>query len=115
MPKSTQQQDPLSEAVFFILLSIHQSPKHGYAILQEVAYLSDGRVKLSTGTLYGAIKRLLDKKWIVRVINDEVSPNKREKKLYALTNSGKQALEVDISRMRSLLLTADQIQQHRGL
>ena len=115
MPRSTQQQDPLSEAVFFILLSIHQSPKHGYAILQEVNYLSDGRVKLSTGTLYGAIKRLLDKNWIVRVINDEASPNKREKKLYALTNSGKQALEVEISRMRSLLLTVDQIQEHRGL
>ena len=46
---------PLREPTFFILLSLSPGPKHGYAILKEVEALSDGRVRLSTGTLYGAI------------------------------------------------------------
>lgn len=56
----TRPVEPLSEAVFFILLSIQNSPKHGYAIMKEVEQLSDQRIRLSTGTLYGAIKRLLE-------------------------------------------------------
>ena len=65
---------PLREPTFFILLSLSPGPKHGYAILKEVEALSDGRVRLSTGTLYGAIKRLLDDDWIRRV--DDPLPNR---------------------------------------
>ena len=50
---------PLSEATFLILVSLGSGPKHGYAIMKEVEELSHQRVLLSTGTLYGAIKRLL--------------------------------------------------------
>ena len=49
---------PLREPTFFILLSISTEKKHGYAILQEVEALSNGKVKLSNGTLYGALTRL---------------------------------------------------------
>ena len=64
---------PLSEAVFFILLSLAPGPRHGYAILKEVATLSQERVNLSTGTLYGALKRMLEQNWIERV--DDPQPN----------------------------------------
>ncbi|MGB2911349.1 MAG: helix-turn-helix transcriptional regulator [Anaerolineales bacterium] len=64
---------PLREPTFFILLSLSPGPKHGYAILKEVEALSEGRVLLSTGTLFGAIKRLLDRSWIRRV--DDPIPN----------------------------------------
>jgi DNA-binding PadR family transcriptional regulator len=57
---------PLTEATFFILLSIAQRPKHGYAILKDVESLSGGRIKFSTGTLYGAISRLLEQEWVDR-------------------------------------------------
>jgi DNA-binding PadR family transcriptional regulator len=50
---------PLTETTFFILLSLASEPKHGYAIMKEVETLSRGNVRLRTGTLYGAIKRLL--------------------------------------------------------
>ena len=50
---------PLREPTFLILLSLAPGPRHGYAILKEVESLSEGRVKMSTGTLYGAIERLL--------------------------------------------------------
>ena len=71
-------QIPLREPTFFILLSLSPGPKHGYAILKGVENLSEGRVKLSTGTLYGAIKRLLDRGWIRRA-NDPL-PNSTERK-----------------------------------
>ena len=55
---------PLSEAVLLILLSMAEEPRHGYAILKDVEELSHGRVRLSTGTLYGALRRMLDDRWI---------------------------------------------------
>jgi len=60
---------PLTEATFFILLSLAPGAKHGYAILKEVPLLSQQRVTLSTGTLYGALKRLLTAGWIVSLLN----------------------------------------------
>jgi DNA-binding PadR family transcriptional regulator len=94
---------PLREPTFFILLSLSPGPKHGYAILKEVGNLSEGRVKLSTGTLYGAIKRLLDQDWICRV--DDPIPNStdRERKFYELTELGRRALNAEIARLRKLV------------
>ena len=51
---------PLQEPTFYILLSLRGGEKHGYAILKDVAEMSSEQVKLSTGTLYGALFRLLD-------------------------------------------------------
>ena len=97
---------PLREPTFFILLSLSPGPKHGYAILKEVNNLSEGRVKLSTGTLYGAIKRLLDQDWIRRV--DDPIPNgtDRERKSYELTDLGRRALNAEIARLRKLVSVA---------
>ena len=50
---------PLTEATYFIMLSLSREPRHGYAIMKDVQSLSEDRVILSTGTLYGALKRLL--------------------------------------------------------
>ena len=51
MEKDFAQELPLSEAVFLILLSLAEGPKHGYAIMKDVSELSSQRVSLSTGTL----------------------------------------------------------------
>lgn len=97
---------PLREPTFFILLSISPGPKHGYSILKEIERLSEGRVKLSTGTLYGAIKRLLDRSLIRRV--DDPLPNStdRERKSYYLTESGRRALNAETARLRQLVRIA---------
>ena len=97
---------PLREPTFLILLSLSPGPKHGYAILKEVDRLSDGRVKLSTGTLYGAIERLLDQGWIRRV--EEPIPNgtNRERKAYDITELGRKALNAEIARLRKLVNVA---------
>ncbi len=47
---------PLTETTFFILFSLSASPRHGYSIIKEVQRLSDGRITMAAGTLYGAIK-----------------------------------------------------------
>ena len=93
---------PLSEAVFFILLSLLPGPKHGYAIMKDVEALSGSRVSLSTGTLYGALKRLLEASW-VRRMDDDGSETGRERKAYVLTQLGKGILEAETARMQVLV------------
>jgi DNA-binding PadR family transcriptional regulator len=99
---------PLTEATFFILLSLSPTPKHGYAIMKEVKSLSNGRIVFSTGTLYGAIRRLLEQGWIKRVTDPEPNPTDRERKAYALADKGRKVLNGEMERLRSLLTTAEQ-------
>jgi DNA-binding PadR family transcriptional regulator len=99
---------PLTEATFFILLSLSPAPKHGYAILKEVKALSKGRIVFSTGTLYGALRRLLEQGWIQRVNDPEPNPTDRERKAYALTDKGRKVVNAEVERLKSLLGTAEQ-------
>jgi DNA-binding PadR family transcriptional regulator len=98
-----QEQLPLSEAVVFILLSLLPGPKHGYAIMKDVEALSDSRVNLSTGTLYGALKRLLEAGWVRRVEGKEDSENGRQRKEYTLTQLGRAILEAETARLKKLV------------
>ena len=91
-------QAALTEAVYYILLSL-VTPRHGYGIMQEAERMSQGRVKLAAGTLYGAINGLLDKGWIKAVPGAEDSRRKE----YALTDKGKEALESELDRLRELV------------
>jgi DNA-binding PadR family transcriptional regulator len=99
---------PLTEATFFILLSLAPAPKHGYAIMKEVKMLSKGRIVFSTGTLYGALRRFLEQGWIRRVNDPEPNPTDRERKAYALTERGRKVVNTEMERLRSLLSTAQQ-------
>lgn len=102
-----QGQLPLTESTFFIILSLAPGPKHGYAIMKEVEDLSDGRVALSTGTLYGALKRMLDAAWIARVEDPEADESARERKAYRLTMLGRRILEAETARLRKLVGMAE--------
>lgn len=102
---------PLTEATFCILLSLASEPKHGYAIMKDVRTLSEGRVVLSTGTLYGALKRLLGQGWIERLDDVEdstqdVGHSGRPRKAYALTRIGRRSLGAEVSRLRRLISVA---------
>jgi DNA-binding PadR family transcriptional regulator len=94
---------PLTEPVFLVLLSLAQRPRHGYSILKDVAQISGGRVVLSTGTLYGALQRLLSEGWIERFEEQDTS---REKRAYRLSSKGRRNLEAEIERMRHLTRVA---------
>src|SRR3954465_139530 len=89
----------LSEPVLFVLLSLAEQPRHGYSILKDIESMSGGRVLLSTGTLYGALQRLLDNGWIERV-EEEDAP--RDRRTYRLTSRGRRNLQMEVERMRHL-------------
>ena len=97
---------PLREPTLYIMLSLSPGPKHGYAILKEVENLSEGRLLLSTGTLYGAIKRLLERGWIRRVADPEPNDSGRERKAYDLTIKGRRVLNAEVERLRKLVTLA---------
>jgi len=90
---------PLSEPVLLILMSLAEQPRHGYALLKDIETLSRGRVRLSTGTLYGAIRRLLDDGWIERFEQDDTS---RDKQAYRLTALGRRQFQLELGRMKEL-------------
>lgn len=115
MTKHPTPQDalPLTEVVFLILLSLAPRPRHGYAIMKEVTNLSQGRVKLSTGTLYGALKRLLAQQWIepiTEVDGRESEPVEapRGRKAYQLTDWGRRILQAETARLQRLATVAHQ-------
>ena len=94
---------PLTETSLFIILSLATAPKHGYAIMKEVEAMSEKRVVLATGTLYSALRRMLEDGWIERVTDNNSEADNRERKLYQLTRHGRRVLEAETSRLRKLV------------
>ncbi|MEP7111858.1 MAG: PadR family transcriptional regulator [Ilumatobacteraceae bacterium] len=77
---------------------------HGYAILAEVRELSDGRVRLGTGTMYGSLERLQDGGAVLAVAEDVVDG--RTRRYYRLTDSGRAALVAELERRQQLVNAA---------
>ncbi len=94
---------PLTETSFFILLSMVAAPKHGYAILKEVEAMSSGRVVLATGTLYTALRRMLEDGWIERIDDGFSDGDGRERKLYRLTEEGRRLFALEAERLKTLV------------
>ena len=113
-PMNIPFETPLTESTYFILLSLSPNPKHGYAIMKDVRVLSENRVVLSTGTLYGALKRLLDQGWIIRLDADNPRGNARDRKVYKLSQHGRRVLKDEIERLNKLLTAANQhlVEEH---
>lgn len=90
---------PLTESVFYILLAT-RNPNHGYGIIQEVKDLTQGRINMGAGTLYGAIQTLESKGWI-QVFSEET--DSRKKKEYVLTEEGRKVFYDECTRLSELL------------
>jgi DNA-binding PadR family transcriptional regulator len=103
MPES-QERGALTEAVFYILLSLYK-PLHGYGIMQNVKELSNERVILGAGTLYGALNTLLEKNWI-KYIDAERDSRKKE---YEITSLGKKIVSGEIVRLEELIANGKKI------
>lgn len=89
---------PLTEATFLILASL-TTPKHGYAIMQDVSVWSEGKTKLGPGTLYGALTKLLEQRLIERA--GESGSGDERRKQYALTPLGRRVVEAECERLES--------------
>jgi DNA-binding PadR family transcriptional regulator len=96
----------LQEPTLLLLTALADAPRHGYALIQEVAAISDGRVKLRTGTLYGALDRLLGQ-GLIEVAGEEVVDG-RARRSYALTGSGRDLLAAEAARLRRIAAQAEQ-------
>ena len=84
-------------------MSLAEKPRHGYALMKDIEELSDGRVRLSTGTLYGALRRLLEDEWIERFEQKDTS---REKQAYRISATGRKQLRLELDRMKQLTRVA---------
>jgi DNA-binding PadR family transcriptional regulator len=91
----------VTEQALFILASLAMGELHGYGIAQDVEELSEGRVRLTAGTLYGALNRLADD-GLVSQSREDVVVDGRRRRYYRLTAAGKTALAEETDRMQSM-------------
>ena len=94
----------LTEATYYILLALY-SPQHGYGIMQEVEAMSNGRVRLAAGTLYGVLSSMVDKGWIIQLPVEDSS----RKKNYQITETGLKVLKDEVERLRELVTNGDKV------
>jgi DNA-binding PadR family transcriptional regulator len=94
----------MSPQVFHILLALASGDQHGYAIMQDIADRTDGKLRLSPGTLYGSIKRMLEEGLIVELReNQRPKQDDPRRRYYHLTASGRKAIWAESKRMAQLL------------
>jgi DNA-binding PadR family transcriptional regulator len=107
LPKESRPTLPLPPAVFQILVALADQDRHGYAIMQDVAARTDGAMKLSPGTLYGSIKRMLDEGLIVE-LDERPDPDHDDerRRYYRLTRSGREVAQAEADRLTTLLRQA---------
>ncbi|QSX05686.1 helix-turn-helix transcriptional regulator [Sedimentibacter sp. zth1] len=86
---------PLSETAYYILLSLMQE-RHGYGIMQFVSTITNGRINLGAGTIYGTLGKLEKAELI------EITKKEEKRKYYLITNTGKELLEYEIQRICEL-------------
>ena len=99
MEKKLQKFSPLTEATYYILLSLND-PLHGYGIIKKIEVRTGHRLKLAAGTLYGAISTLQYNNLIELISEDK---QKKGKKMYQITLSGKKLLYFEINRLREMV------------
>jgi len=106
MPES-EARLPLTPPVFHILLALADRDRHGYAILLDIARRTDGRVRLGTGTLYTALKRLLDE-GLVEESAARPAPDldDQRRRYYRLTRRGREVLRAEAQRLEALVAMA---------
>lgn len=97
--------EPMSESYYYILLCLSKGASHGYGIMQMTEKLSGGDVKIGSGTMYGATTNMMKKGWICEVMSDE--PGAERKRLYSLTDEGREALRNEIERLKRMLENAE--------
>jgi DNA-binding PadR family transcriptional regulator len=98
---------PLPQAVFQILVALADQDRHGYAIMQDVAVRTDGALKLSPGTLYGSIKRMLEEGLLVEVdARSSRTEDDERRRYYRITPFGRALAQAEADRLTVLLRQA---------
>ncbi|MGH9163605.1 MAG: PadR family transcriptional regulator [Vicinamibacteraceae bacterium] len=98
---------PLPTAMFHILVALADRDRHGYSIMQDVAARTEGKVRLSAGTLYSSIRRMLEQ-GLVEELQESPDPRSQDerRRYYALTRLGRQAALAEAKRLNEMLSQA---------
>ena len=102
----------MSEQAFLVLTALAEEPLHGYAIVQSVEQLSEGRMTLRVGTLYGVLDRLVADGLAER--DREEIHQGRLRRYYRLTDSGVRALQAEVARLSANVRAASAVLKSRG-
>ncbi len=97
---------PLTPAMFHVLLALAGDDLHGYAILKEVELRTGGEVKLSTGTLYGIIKRLLNDGLVIERRERPAAHDDERRRYYRLTPQGREVAAAEAERLEKVVALA---------
>ena len=98
---------PLPPATFHILMALADEDRHGYAMIQEVAARTGGQLRLSAGTLYRSIQRMLDQGLIVEPRERPAPKDDDERRrYYRLTPYGRRVAEAEMRRLDGLVKIA---------
>ena len=97
--------EPMSESYYYILLCLSKGANHGYGIMQMTQKLSEGDVTIGSGTMYGATSNMMKKGWIKEILSNE--PGLERKRLYCLTEEGREALSNEINRLKRMLANTE--------
>ena len=95
---------PMTETAFYILLSLHE-PRHGYGIILEVENITNKRITLGSGTVYGTLSKM-DKDGIVSVYSNE-----ERKTVYEVTDLGKKLIRLEMKRLEELNSNAKRLEE----
>lgn len=87
---------PMTEAMYYVLLALI-NPNHGYQLMSSIEQVSNGRINMGPGTLYGVLNRLLKDQLII-ILDDD-----GRRKTYAITEDGKTALKEEYKRLNSMI------------
>lgn len=101
----------MREPTFFLLAALVDGPKHGYALIAEVNRLSERRLTLQVGTLYGALDRLAQQGWVGEAGTEVVAG--RHRRYFAITDQGAAALEEESVRVAARAARATALLTHR--
>ena len=102
---------PLQPAALHILLALAEGDRHGYAIMQDVEARSDGELRLSAGTLYRSVARMVEQGLIVEVAKRRTRADDERRRYYRITAFGQAVARAEVRRMQQLVRHA----QARGL
>jgi DNA-binding PadR family transcriptional regulator len=86
----------MTEAMYYVLLAL-TNPAHGYKLMQEISDVSQGRLKMGPGTLYGVLTRMQGDK-LIRMAEDD-----GRRKIYRITQEGEDALRVEYRRLAAMV------------
>jgi DNA-binding PadR family transcriptional regulator len=95
---------PLTPAMFHVLVALADGDRHGYAVIQDVASRTGGRVQIGTGTLYGIVKRLLADGLVIESKRRPAAADDDERRrYYRLTPFGKAVVAAETARLEQMI------------